>query len=135
VLGPNFGSQQNSNAFPGHGPPNLQQLGPPVPLPSNMPGPNNNIQASLNHTNNPNLVNNRMGHNSGNSALPPQQGGPNNPTNLANLFADIQPGEVSKEAEDEANSYFHRIYSKPPVSACNILVSLFSKVDILTMMS
>jgi len=31
------------------------------------------------------------------------------------LFADSQ-GEISKEAEDEANNYFHRIYSKPPVS-------------------
>ncbi|ODN04366.1 CCR4-NOT transcription complex subunit 1 [Orchesella cincta] len=30
------------------------------------------------------------------------------------LFSEIQPGEISKEAEDEANSYFHRIYSKHP---------------------
>lgn len=31
------------------------------------------------------------------------------------LFTEMQ-GEISKEAEDEANNYFHRIYSKPPVS-------------------
>lgn len=31
------------------------------------------------------------------------------------LFTEMQ-GEISKEAEDEANTYFHRIYSKPPVS-------------------
>jgi hypothetical protein len=30
------------------------------------------------------------------------------------LFTEMQ-GEISKEAEDEANNYFHRIYSKPPV--------------------
>jgi CCR4-NOT transcription complex subunit 1 len=40
-------------------------------------------------------------------------------TDNALLFSDIQ-GEISKEAEDEANNYFHRIYSKPPVSSTKI---------------
>jgi len=31
------------------------------------------------------------------------------------LFSEIQTNDISKEAEEEANQYFHRIYSKPPV--------------------
>lgn len=35
------------------------------------------------------------------------------PGEIANLFPDM-PGPVSKEIEDEANSYFQRIYNHPP---------------------
>lgn len=126
LLGPNFNSQ-NPAVSGGGAYPMLSglQLGP------GQGGPNVSVSGSaalMGGVGNPmSMLSTRLG-----AANPPGPGGPSQQSAIGSsatgpgekrgipdnalLFNEIQPNEISKEAEDEANSYFHRIYSKHPVS-------------------
>lgn len=124
LLGPNFNSQ--NPAVSGSSYPMLSglQLGPG----GGGPGPNVPASASAgglmgSMTNPMSMLSTRLGaSNPSGPAGPTQQSAPSGPgekrppPDNPMLFSDSQT-EISKEAEDEANSYFHRIYSKHPVSS------------------
>lgn len=128
LLGPNFNSQNPAVSAAAYPMLSGLQLGP------GGGGPNVSVSASaaiMGGMGNPmGMLGTRLGASNPSGAAPagPSQqsaigstpsAGPGEKRGLpdnALLFNEIQPNEISKEAEDEANSYFHRIYSKHPVS-------------------
>jgi len=134
LLGPNFSAPQNSG-FPGLTGIQLNPQPPPPPSASNRNastppmGMGNPLMGMLSSSSGggrfgsqtsqimPQQQSGRGGVGGGGGSGLGLSGDPSSyMTDSRQLFTEIQPHEISREAEDEANSYFHRIYSKPPVS-------------------